>query len=156
MKNEYLELEVIAKELRNRADRINIPENVKAASAGSSDYCIESLAIKCKDIANELLHVLDKLKLKDDSSKWKSFLQALRTQWHDPEIEAFHERLNNIGQAVNARLIDNSTLVIYSRLEKLLENNRRLEISRTQDIMELRKYFDEALKDNQKQVNEGS
>jgi hypothetical protein len=153
-KNKYLELEVIAKELRNRADRINIPKNANAVSTGGRDYSMESLAIQCKDIADTLLHVLEKLKLKDDSSKWRSFLQSLRTQWHDPEIEALQERLNSIGQAVNARLADNSTTGIYSRLEKLLDNNRRLEISRTQDIMKLRKHFDEALKDNRNQVEE--
>jgi DNA replication protein DnaC len=105
--------------------------------------------IKCTEIADELLDILGTLKLHNDRNKWTSLVQALKTQWNDDKIEALRERLDRIAQAINARLADENNLRIHSRLNELLEINRRLEITRTVDILALRREFDQALKNNQ-------
>jgi len=113
------------------------------------------LAVKCNEIADELLGTLDALKLHNDRNKWRSFLQALKTQWNDDKIGALRERLDRIAEAINARLADEKYLGIYSRLDELLEINRRLEITRTRDILALRKEFDEALRSSQDNTGKG-
>ncbi|OWY45674.1 hypothetical protein AALT_g10499 [Alternaria alternata] len=148
-KNEYIELELISKELRSRSVRIILPGNARDIPEGDDGNSIEALAIRCNEIADELLRILDALKLHNDRNKWRSFLQALKTQWNDDKIGALRERLDRIAKAINARLADENNLGIYSRLNELLEINRRLEITRTVDILDLRREFGEALKNSQ-------
>ncbi|CAN9209937.1 unnamed protein product [Alternaria alternata] len=148
-KDEYIELELISKELRSRSVRIILPGNARDIPEGDDGNSIEALAIRCNEIADELLRILDALKLHNDRNKWRSFLQALKTQWNDDKIGALRERLDRIAKAINARLADENNLGIYSRLNELLEINRRLEITRTVDILDLRREFGEALKNSQ-------
>jgi GTPase SAR1 family protein len=148
-KDEYIELELVSKELRSRAARIILPGNARDIPEGDDGNSIEALAIRCNEIADELLGILDALKLHNDRNKWRSFLQALKTQWNDDKIGALRERLDRIAKAINARLADENNLGIYSRLNELLEINRRLEITRTVDILDLRREFGEALKNSQ-------
>jgi hypothetical protein len=153
-KKEYIELEVISRDLRSRADRLLLPANIQTASGSEHEDSIEGLAFKCDGIAGELLATLDKLKLDSDRSKWTSFVQALKTQWHEDKIEALRTRLDRIGQAVNARLADEKNIGIRSRLDELLASNHRLEISRAVDIVGLRKDFDKALNSSQNKAGE--
>ena len=104
------------------------------------------LASQCKILTNQLLAVLSKLKSDGSSNKWKSFLQALRSQWHDSEIENLRKRLDHIGQAVQARLYHIDSRLIIDRLNTLLERNRQLEISRMADIQALQAQFAEVLR----------
>lgn len=98
-KNEYIELEFVAKEIRSQANRLKSSIQHETASAENS---LQSLAVKCQDVADQLLDMLAKLKVEDNSSKWRSFLQVLRTQWHEPEIDALRARLDPIGRAVRS------------------------------------------------------
>ncbi|KAF2994707.1 hypothetical protein E8E13_003077 [Curvularia kusanoi] len=154
----HVELEAIATELRSRADSISLPQlpDVHAESQGKPT--LEALALQCKHTADELLAILATLRLSEEKTKWTSFVQALRTQWHDSEIEALRDRLKFIGQAVDASILDNRTSGLQAQLNRLLENSERLEISRTEDIVRLKEYFSQALKDHQdkeKEKNEG-
>jgi hypothetical protein len=154
----HVELEAIAKELRSRADSISLPQLPDVHPESQAKPSLEALALQCKHTADELLAILATLRLSEEKTKWTSFLQALRTQWHDSEIEALRDRLTAIAQAVDASLADNRTSGLQAQLTRLLENNERLEISRTQDIVGLKKYFNQALKDHQdreKEKNEG-
>ncbi|CAN9225518.1 unnamed protein product [Alternaria alternata] len=148
-KNEYLELELISKELRSRSSRIILPANARVVPGSDDENSLEVLAVRCNEIADELLGILDALKLYNDRNKWRSFLQALKTQWNDDKIGALRERLDRIAKAINARLADENNLGIHSRLNELLNINGRLEISRGWDILTLRKEFDQALKNSQ-------
>ncbi|KAB2099110.1 hypothetical protein AG0111_0g12616 [Alternaria gaisen] len=148
-KDEYIELELIAEELRSRSARITLPENARDVSKGNDGISLEALAIRCNEIADELLGALGALKLQNDRNKWTSFVQALKTQWNDDKIEALRERLDRIAKAINARLADENNLRIHSRLNELLEINLRLQSTRTVDIMVLREEFDKALKNSQ-------
>jgi hypothetical protein len=148
-KNEYVELELISRELRSRSARIILSANARVVPGSDDENSLEVLAVKCNEIADELLGILDALKLHNDSNKWRSFLQALKTQWNDDKIGALRERLDRIAKAINARLADENNLGIHSRLDELFEVNSRLAISRGWDILVLRKEFDQALKSSQ-------
>ncbi|CAN9342371.1 unnamed protein product [Alternaria alternata] len=148
-KDEYIELELISKGLRSRSAGIILPGNAKDVSQGDDGSSLEALAMRCNEIADELLGILGTLKLHNDRNKWTSFVQALKTQWNDDKIEALRGRLDRIANAINARLADETNLGIHSRLNELLEINRRLEITRTVDILALRKEFDQALQNSQ-------
>jgi DNA replication protein DnaC len=148
-KNEYVELELITKGLRSRLDRIILPANARLVSEGDDGNSLEVLAVGCNEIADELLGYLDGLKLHNDRNTRESFVQALKTQWHDDKIKALRERLDRMAKVINARLADENNLGIISRLNELLEINRRLEITRTVDILALRTEFDQALRNNQ-------
>ncbi|RYO39085.1 hypothetical protein AA0113_g11227 [Alternaria arborescens] len=154
-KDEYIELELISKELRSRSARIILPGNVRDVPGSDDGNSLEALAVKCNERTDELLGILDALKLHNDRKKWRRFLQTLKTQWNDDKIGALRERLDRIAKAINARLADEKSLGIYSRLNELLEINRRLEITRTVDILALRKEFDQALKSSQDNTGEG-
>ena len=148
-KNEYVELELISKELRSRSARIILPPNARVVPGSDDENSLGVSAVRCNKIADELLGILDALKLHNERNKWRSFLQALKTQWNDDKIGALRERLDRIAKAINARLADENNLGIHSRLNELFEVNGRLEISRAWDILTLRKEFDQALKSSQ-------
>jgi hypothetical protein len=153
-KNEYVDLELISKELRSRSARITSPENARTVSEDDDDNIFGLLAIRCKEVADELLGILDALKLHNNRDKWESFVHALKTQWHDDKIESLRRRLDLIAKAINASLADEITLGIHSRVDELLEINRRLEITRSMDIEALRQKFDQALKDSRDDIKE--
>jgi hypothetical protein len=133
----HRELEVIAKDWRSRVELLGaLPER--------QNDSLEGLAVQCKETADSLLAILAKLRLDEDRDKWKSFLQALRSQWHESEIEALRERLNTIGQAVRARIADEQHLHLQVRLNELLDENRRLEGVRSKELEELKSFAREA------------
>ncbi|KAJ4335569.1 hypothetical protein N0V95_008865 [Ascochyta clinopodiicola] len=154
----YLDLEIVTKDLRSRADGIPAPQLTDREIKAQDKDSLEVLSLQCKKVADELLTVLARLKLDQEKTKWTSFVQALQTQWHDSEIEALRDRLTAIGKAVDARLADNRASGLQAQLNNLLENNRHLEVSRTQDIVGLKEYFRQALEshqDKKKEKNEG-
>ena len=65
---------------------------------------IGSLASQCRDIARELLGVLDKIKLKGPRKRWKSFVQALRSIWNKDEIEGLVRRIESLRSQIHIRL----------------------------------------------------
>jgi len=151
VKREHLELEVVAQDLRSRIEQMSIPDSVDVGSVGRSKDSFQRLAHQGTQLADELLAVLQKLKSDPDSNRCPSFVQALRTQWHEPRIDALRQRLNTIAQAVNSRLADKSELGLRARLNELLDINRRMDISRMKDIVGLQEFFIKALGDSQKQ-----
>ena len=80
-------------------------DKLTAPSAlGAIPDSIRSLASQCKDVADELLNVLDKVKVKGERKKWKSFLQALRSVWTKKQIESLVWRLEKLREAIQLGL----------------------------------------------------
>ncbi|KAJ4988895.1 hypothetical protein SVAN01_05519 [Stagonosporopsis vannaccii] len=150
----HLELEAIAKDLRNRADDIVEPRLAKIDATNGTSDPLKLLALKCKGTADEILTVLARLRLDGNQTRWTSFLQALRTQWHESQIEALRIRLNDIGNAVNVRFSQDYMIDTRAQLDALVENSRRLEDSRTQELLDLKDYFDKALEAHQDRKRE--
>ncbi len=49
--------------------------------------------MECQKIANDLSTAVDRLKITGKRTRWKSFRQALKSQWKKEEIEATLRRL---------------------------------------------------------------
>lgn len=65
---------------------------------------IRSLASQCKQVATDLLNVLDDIKVKGSHKKCKSFIQALRSVWKKEEIEALVRRMESLRSEMQFRL----------------------------------------------------
>jgi hypothetical protein len=50
-KNEYVELELISKELRSRSARIILPANARVVPGSDDENSLEVLAVRCNEIA---------------------------------------------------------------------------------------------------------
>ncbi len=57
------------------------------------DEALKAVAKECQKIANDLSIAVDRLKITGNRTKWKSFRQALKSQWRKEEIEATLRRL---------------------------------------------------------------
>lgn len=155
-KTEHLELEAIARDLRIHLDEISIPLALaEHDQITDNQNAFEPLAQQCRQLTEELLAVLKDLKQHGNSKKFTSFAQALRTLWHEPQIEALRRRLNAIAQAVQARLGEKSAASLQVQFDKLLDQNREMEISRAADIERLYQSFSVALQNSQKRRKEG-
>ncbi|KAK4033791.1 hypothetical protein C8A01DRAFT_49701 [Parachaetomium inaequale] len=137
-KTKYLELESIAKELRRLAEGIGpSPAKSKRGQPDAPDE-LQRLANRCIEITNELLSVLDSLKLQKGSKKWKSFHQALNSVWKTDQIKDLEERMDRISQALHKEIMTSEQRQITGKLDRLAAENGRLEAGRTEDIKDLK------------------
>ena len=54
------------------------------------------LASRCKAVADELLRVLDEIKVKNPHKKWTTFVQALRSVWKKERVTNLLERMERL------------------------------------------------------------
>jgi hypothetical protein len=101
-KTEHSELEKVAKSLRSLADQATPPSFQKTKSLSAEDLALIELGELCRGVSDELLCVLQSLKVKGSKRGWKSFYQALRSEWKQREIAALQIRLDRIGGVLSA------------------------------------------------------
>lgn len=58
----------------------------------------------CKGIVQDLLHLLDSLKVKGPKTKWKSFVIALKEIWSQSRIEDFSAKLQELQVRINTHV----------------------------------------------------
>jgi N-terminal domain on NACHT_NTPase and P-loop NTPases len=92
-------IETIATDLSLLNARLTAP-----SAPGAIPDPIRSLASQCKDVARDLLDVIDNIKVKGSHKRWKSFIQALRTVWKKEEIEALVRRMESLRSEMQFRL----------------------------------------------------
>jgi phage terminase small subunit len=132
-KSEHLELETLAKTLRSLADDA-APPSQGMTNFSTEDATLIDLGNRCRDVSDELLAVLQSLRVKGSHRGWKSFVQALRSEWKQKEISALEARLNRIGEILNNTFFKNLSLKVYQELQGLKKQNTRLQAARTHDI----------------------
>lgn len=74
------------------------------SAAGAIPQQMRDLASQCKEIAQDLLAILDKIKAKEPRKKWKSFMAALRGVWKKEQIENLVKRLERLRDQMQVRL----------------------------------------------------
>ncbi|KAL6716098.1 hypothetical protein ACLMJK_005664 [Lecanora helva] len=126
------------------ADKINSFNNTLTASStlGAIPETIRMLASRSKAVANELLTVLDTIKVKGTRRKWRSFLQALRSVWNKKQIEQLVTRLDRLRSAIQYGLQaitreENSEM--QETLMKLVTKQEKLAMETTGQIQGLEK-----------------
>ncbi|XTI94184.1 hypothetical protein V2W45_1473413 [Cenococcum geophilum] len=74
---------------------------LKDAATTTGDSALQSLCKSCGTTADQLLAVLDKVKVKGKQGKWKSIRKALRSVWSKEEIEELGQRLERFREELN-------------------------------------------------------
>jgi hypothetical protein len=152
-KPEYLELESLAqniKELAEGAKPRNLPNT---RNMTTQDKTLLELGNQCIEVSNQLLSVLESLKVKSGNGRrsWDSFYQALRSEWKKDDIELLQRRLDRISNQLNTRVLLDQQAKVASKLHELAEENRRLEAGRTREIYHLREEVQDLFKEIAKQ-----
>jgi len=146
---EYLELESIAKHLRSLAESLR-PEKTRNRRLHlvTPNRELARLRGDCIAITDQLLSVLDSIKLEEGSTRWESLYQTLRTVWNADQIEGLQKRVDRIGQALLQHVTASELASVSRKLDQLAAENLRLEAERVEDIKKLRAQLSWAVDDN--------
>ncbi|KAH8782029.1 hypothetical protein F5882DRAFT_499362 [Hyaloscypha sp. PMI_1271] len=152
-KDEHLELENLARNIQEQA------EHAKSRLGGVSGPAILSkehgtildLSDQCIEVSNQLLSLLESVKVKGQHRGWDSFHQALRSVWKKEDIKALQQRLDRISNHLNTRSLLNKQDDVATKIKLLTMQNRRLEASRTREIKDLGDGFDEIFNEIKKE-----
>jgi hypothetical protein len=119
----HLELEAVSENLRNLAESIlelrprSISQKQPIAKAEEQ---LQRLCKSCDGVARDLLVALEKLKIKQEHGKWKSFRQALTCIWSENEIDLLAARLEGHRREIDTMLLRLlryiTTLIFYTDL----------------------------------------
>jgi len=96
--DENVELQAIADSLDQLTKGLVTSKEKTAPSTrrkkdSKENEALKAVAMECQKIANDLSTAVDRLKITGKRTKWKSFRQALKSQWKKEEIEATLRRL---------------------------------------------------------------
>lgn len=89
-------LETITQDIRRLDDAIVIDD----AHSGA----LRSLATESKNMADQLLQAIDRLRAGSKHSPWTSFKAALRDVWSRSEIQALYRRLSELQRQITAHI----------------------------------------------------
>jgi hypothetical protein len=140
-KRENLELESIVRNIQELAERVRHGNTEQKEMVANQDKQLLDLSDQCVAVSTELLSVLDSLKVKGPDRSWESFHQAFKSQRKKGEIEGLQRRLDRISKHLNARALLDQQATVISKLHGLAAENRRLEINRTKELLELQESF---------------
>ena len=92
-------LDTIANDIDRFSDVLTAPSAVGAVSDQMRD-----LVLQCKEVAHELLAILDNVKAKGSRKKWTSFVAVLRSVWKKEQIEGLFARMERLRNQMQTRL----------------------------------------------------
>lgn len=110
-REEDLELETVTVDLKGFARSLHTrgkpsPGNSRPKKLSADELALQKLAISCEKLANELLKLLDDLKVKGQQNrKWKSFKAALRHVRKEDKINKLEERLEKFQRQITTHLV---------------------------------------------------
>ncbi|PWY72732.1 hypothetical protein BO83DRAFT_361508 [Aspergillus eucalypticola CBS 122712] len=133
---ENLELEDLATNIRRLAEETR---------STKEDEILESLSSQCIGVSDELIALLNSVKVKSDRRGWASIHQALKSVWKQSDIDDLQQRLNRIQAQLYNRLVTHQQREISYKLERLIEENERLDVNRTKELETLRSQITSAL-----------
>jgi len=149
---ENQELEALARDLCELAKKDNvktlskyirdvIPPKTKRQPDDEDfreDEIIRQLSQQCIDISEDLIRVLQLLKVKRDNRAWESVYQALKSVWKQDDIDTLLLRLDRIRDQLNTRLNRKHQAQMERRFDNLAATNAGLEANRAREIKELK------------------
>ncbi|CAG8953406.1 hypothetical protein HYFRA_00010154 [Hymenoscyphus fraxineus] len=133
-----LDLEIITLDLKRLMEELQPTSYIT-----KDDAAIAKLALHCRKLADELLCVLAKLKIKEGTGKnrkWRSFRQALKGVLKENDIQLLETRIEKFQKQLGQRLLytlshQNSTVLWTIR--NLQDENRRLGFGSTSKLNEI-------------------
>jgi N-terminal domain on NACHT_NTPase and P-loop NTPases len=104
---ENVDLEEVTEDLSNLSEKLTTAAHPRTYTNSTSkdELALQKLAGSCKEVANELLSLLQDLKVQGTHQKWQSFRQALRSIHKKDKIEYFKNRLEKLQNQLNSRLL---------------------------------------------------
>jgi len=78
------------------------------------DRALRELAARSKTLADEILHILEDLKVKGPNRRWESIRQAFRSRMKREKIRDMEKRLEQIRSQLNLRLVAMMEYVAWS------------------------------------------
>jgi hypothetical protein len=142
------ELESLTKSLKNLADRTrrkpsNNPNDGRLNI--TSETVLDTLREQCIQVADELLEMLEAVKVKADGGALKSAIQAVKMVWKQDRIDGIQRRLDRISKQLMDGMSMEQLENINRRLREMAVENTRLEVNRTNEIQQLRQDFNSAI-----------
>jgi hypothetical protein len=101
---ENLELEAITKSLRELSVEVASPVS-EGSHLTKVEEQLQQLCEGCQNVADELLDVIQKLKIQGLHKRWTSFRQALTSVWKEDEIQALSIRLERYRRQIDTTLL---------------------------------------------------
>jgi hypothetical protein len=104
---ENLELESVAGNLMELSSRISDAFRSKAddVQLAWEDHNLITLCDNCRSVAEEILGLLAKLRLKGKHGKWDSFRKALKTVGSENELDGLTRRLEGYRKQLDTLLL---------------------------------------------------
>ena len=100
------ELECVMSDLVKICSALEQPQHrINGQRSSISELQLIPLSKSCKTLGEELLTVLNNLKVQSPHKKWQSFSQALKAVWKEKEIHHYKERITNLRSEISLRLI---------------------------------------------------
>ncbi|KAF2441831.1 hypothetical protein P171DRAFT_465451 [Karstenula rhodostoma CBS 690.94] len=131
-----VELEMIYTDLIKFTKSLQTPNN---SSQTPEEESLRQLAASCLTVANELLNIINALKVNADGHhrKWRSFRQAMKSTWKQTDIDNLQKRLADFRGQLTVRLLgilgDRQSSVLHE-LQVLAGENRRMNANQTEKI----------------------
>ncbi|KAI8963342.1 hypothetical protein F5Y11DRAFT_148903 [Daldinia sp. FL1419] len=108
---------------------------------------LRRLVEEAKSIAEELLDILEKLKVQGTKTAWKSFVVALNELWQSSEVKSLSERLTKLQNAMILhiqKLLLNDVSGIPHRIARLERTSKELDTTMKTGFCQLRRDVAEA------------
>lgn len=139
--SEHDELSVIAQELKNLVSDIILPDNEEDGHLDQEEKPLRALGAQCSEVAQELLQVLESLKVKSKNKRSRqveTFYKLLLSEWKKPKVDNLQRRLARIGSSIQTHISAYDSRKILGRLDGLSSQNKFLEANRNDEIDSLR------------------
>ena len=106
------QLEAITEDLSSISNELGNASSYEGQPLSADVKNLMNLALSCKDLADELLLVLTKLKVSSNHKKWKSIRQAFASAWRGREVEAYMGKLDRFRSQMTVHLVAILRLVL--------------------------------------------
>ncbi|KAF4314031.1 hypothetical protein GTA08_BOTSDO00369 [Botryosphaeria dothidea] len=106
------------------------------------------LCNNCGDIANTIQQALEDLKAKEERTRWKSFVQAMKQSGRTGQFVDLSKKIEKLQGLLNLHLvvlITKKQSHVSQQLESLAAESRRLNMDRTKDLQFLKSEVIDAL-----------
>jgi len=153
------ELESLTKNLKDLASRIQrntgeTPRQVHLSTRITNETVLENLSQQCIQVADELLRVLESVKVKGEGGKLKIAVRAVKSVWKQDDIDAIQRRLERISKQLMDGMSMDQLEQINRRLREMAVENTRLEANRAKEISQLRQQLNSAFESIKSSVEE--
>lgn len=136
--SEHLEAEGIARRLRSFAKQLAPPEPSGSLELSQDDIDLQTISTQSLEISEQVLAVVEGLKIIPGESTLESFYKALKGAWGKDELQSLQNRLHRLSQELSNTVIPRQVHELHFQLTLMMQQNERLAARREKDIRKLR------------------